>query len=106
MTNILGYERSHRIYFDGDERKFNLWEVKFLSYLRLNKLSDTILNPLAEDSNEETRTSVATKNADAFAELIQCLDDRSLTLVMREAINDGRKALAILREHYSRGSRE
>ena len=40
------------------------------------------------------------KNADAYAELIQCLDDRSLTLVIREAANDGRKALSILREHY------
>ena len=35
-----------------------------------------------------------------FAELVQCLDNRSLSLVIREANNDGRKALRVLREHY------
>jgi len=41
------------------------------------------------------------KNAEAFAELIQCLDDRSLSLVIRDAMDDGiRKALQILRDHY------
>lgn len=94
MSNILtGYGPSPRLIFDGDERKFELWEVKFLGYLRLKKL-DTIFTPLAEDANEQARTADTTKNADAFAELIQCLDDRSLTLVIREAANDGRKALA------------
>ena len=98
-NNITGYGPSARLIFDGDERKFELWEIKFLGYLRLKKL-DAILTPLAEDANEEARAADATKNADAYAELIQCLDDRSLTLVIREAANDGRKALSILREHY------
>ena len=40
------------------------------------------------------------KRASAFAKLVQCLDDRSLSLVIREANNDGRKALKVLREHY------
>ena len=31
---------------------------------------------------------------------MQCLDDRSLALVIREARDDGRKALTVLREHY------
>ena len=33
--------------------------------------------------------------------LIQLIDDRSLALVMREAKDDGRKALGILRNHYA-----
>ena len=37
----------------------------------------------------------------AFAELIQFLDDRSLSLVTRDAYDDGRKALHILKEHYA-----
>ncbi|RUS77175.1 hypothetical protein EGW08_015062 [Elysia chlorotica] len=41
------------------------------------------------------------KNADLYAELIQVLDDRSLSLEMRKAENDGRKDFKILREHYS-----
>ena len=41
------------------------------------------------------------KNANLYhAELIQVLDDRSLSLVMREAPNDGRKAFKILKDHY------
>ena len=35
-----------------------------------------------------------------FAEIVQCLDNRSLTLVMRDAKDDGRKPIEILREHY------
>ncbi|XP_073671661.1 sialoadhesin-like [Paramisgurnus dabryanus] len=41
------------------------------------------------------------KNAKAYAELIQFLDDKSLMLVMREAADDGRAAMKILREYYA-----
>ena len=81
------------MFFDGDERKYEQWEVKFLGYMRLQKLKDTILP-------SETPPDVG-KNEEAFAELIQFLDDRSLSLVMRDAVDDGRKALAILRNHYA-----
>lgn len=46
-----------------------------VGYLHLKKLSDTILTPLADDAEANTRPTDATKNADAFGELIQCLDD-------------------------------
>ena len=42
-----------------------------------------------------------TKNEEAFAELIQLLDDRSLSLVMRDAKDDGRRALRILQARYA-----
>ena len=71
-TNVTGYGPSARLIFDGDEKKFELWEIKFLGYLRLKKL-DAILTPLVEDANETVRAAGATKNADAFAELIQAL---------------------------------
>ena len=45
-----------------------------------------------EDVSAET-------NEIAFAELIQYLDERSLTLVMREALDYGRKAWKILKKH-------
>ena len=48
----------------------------------------------------ESEEPNAAKNADVYAELIQVLDDRSLSLVMREATDDGKKAISILREHY------
>ena len=58
------------------------------------KLKDTIT--AAEDTDID-----AAKNEEAFAELIQFLDDKSLALVMRDAQDDGRKALKILRAHYA-----
>ena len=44
----------------------------------------------------------APKKADAFAELVQCLDDRiSLSgRVIREAKGNGERALEVLRRHY------
>ena len=86
--------RYGRLCFDGDERKYEQWEIKFLGYMRLQKLKDTIVG----SENDEID---ADKNAEAFAELIQFLDDKSLSLIMRDAIDDGRKALSILREHYA-----
>ena len=41
------------------------------------------------------------KNEDAFAELNQFLDDKILSLVMKDAQDDGRVALKILRAHYA-----
>ena len=43
----------------------------------------------------------AAKNEETFAKLIQFLDVKSLALVMRDAQDDGRKALKILHAHYA-----
>ena len=102
MTNATptGYGPRHRgLIFDGDESKNELWEIKFLCYMRLRKLSDTI-DPSSDDARGELTAADEANNADAFAELIQCLDDRSLSLIMREVRDVGRKALGIIREHY------
>ena len=40
------------------------------------------------------------KNANVFVKLIQSLDNSSLSLVMRDARDNGRKVLRILRKHY------
>ena len=55
-------------------------------------LKDTILS--MDDRNP-------VKNEECYAELIQFLDDKSLSLVMREAADGGSKALEILRCHYA-----
>ena len=85
--------RFERFIFDGDERKYEEREIKFLGYMRLQKLKDVLVS---ESWDEETNAS---KNEEAFAELIQFLDDKSLALVMRDVTDDGRKALQILRTH-------
>ena len=98
--SLTGYGPSHnlgrysRLVFDGDERRYEQWEVKFLGYLKLRKLKATILAPENEEIDED-------KNEEAYAELIQCLDEKSLSLIMRDAADDGRKALTILRDHYA-----
>lgn len=91
--------RWSRLLFDGDENKYELWETKFLGHLRLQGLKEAILRvPVTEDEEELLRNEA--KNEEAYAELIQFLDDKSLSLVMREAPDDGRAALLILRNYY------
>ena len=82
-----------RLVFDGDESKYELWETRFLGYLQTLKLKKIIL-PSEEEPDEG-------KNEECYAELIQLLDDTSLSLVMRDAAGDGRKALKILQDHYA-----
>ncbi|KAK3716455.1 hypothetical protein RRG08_057378 [Elysia crispata] len=99
-TNIaLGYgprsSRTLRILFDGDERNFSLWETKFLGFMRIRNLQ-AVFKDLDTDHIEVDES----QNEEAYAELVQVLDDRCLSLIIRDAKNDGRKALKILRNHY------
>ena len=92
MTDLAstGYGPRCRLIFDGDEEKYELWEVKFLGHLRIQKLHGVL----------SAGTPDPDKNARVYAELVQLLDDTSLSLVIRDAKDDGKKALEILREHY------
>ena len=71
-TILTGYGPSNQwqnLIFDGDERKFEVWETKILGYVKLRKLKETLVG--TDDVNND-------KNETAFAELIQFLDERSL----------------------------
>ncbi|RXN38177.1 myosin heavy fast skeletal muscle-like protein [Labeo rohita] len=92
--------RWNRLCFDGDEKNYELWETKFLAHLRLLDLKTTILSG-APAEDDKGAAEDASKNEEAYAVLIQLLDDKSLSLVMRDAADDGRKALQILRDHYA-----
>ena len=70
-----------------------------MGHLRLQGLKDVILNEPTTEEEDELQQD-ARKNAEAYAELIQFLDDKSLSLVMRDAADDGREALQILRDYY------
>lgn len=87
--------------FDGSEDKYDLWETRFLSRLHILKLKDTILRAPAGDADETAIATDAARNADCYAQLVNSLDDKSLSLIRHDAADDGRKALKILREHYS-----
>ncbi|TWW54261.1 hypothetical protein D4764_0182720 [Takifugu flavidus] len=86
-----------RLCFDGDERNYELWETKLLAHMRLLGLKETLLNEPAADNVEAD----ILKNEESYAEMIQFLDDKSLSLIMREAADNRRKALKILRDHYA-----
>lgn len=86
--------------FDGSEDKYDLWETRFLSCLHTLKLKETILHE-PTDANAEQLAEDRRKNADCYAELVRLIDDKSLSLIRHEAADDGRKALKILKEHYS-----
>ena len=77
--------------YDGDEERYEQWEVKLLAYIRLRKLKKVVLVENGDPA----------KNEEAFSEIVQFLNDRSLSLIMRDAKDDGYKALNILREHYA-----
>ena len=92
---LKGYGPTHgrsHLMFDGEESSFEQWEVKFLAHLSLRKLKKTILGQGHIDPS---------KNEQAYSEMVQFLDSRSLSLIMRDAPDDGYKALQILREHYA-----
>ena len=87
-----GNPATRSLYFDGDEAKYEMWEERMIGYMKVKNLKEVIL--------PGTIASVDRKEQ-CYAELIQFLDERSLCLVMREAKDDGRRALEILRQHYA-----
>eukprot|EP00794_Sanderia_malayensis_P001265 gene1265-1395_t len=72
--------------FDGNEKRFELWETKLLGYMKLKKLKHGCA------THDKITAEV---NETAFAEVIQFLDERALTLVVREAKSDVTKAWKI-----------
>ena len=89
-----GYGSSKsRLYFHGDPDKFEQWEEKFMGYLKIKKLKD-IVTSTADNVD-------ADRNEEVYAELILVIDEKSLALIMRDAKDDGRKAMKLLREHYA-----
>ncbi|XP_057679455.1 uncharacterized protein LOC130907930 isoform X2 [Corythoichthys intestinalis] len=83
-----GTSRLPRLAFDGDEAKYELWETKMLGHFHLIGLKKTVL---VGPTTEAERENDEMKNADAYAEMIQLLDDKSLSLIMRDAPNDAQE---------------
>ena len=103
MTTSTGYglsrrdnvSRWSRLLFDGDETKYEIWETKFLGYLHTLGLKVAIL--CKNLNGYETDTE---RNEEAYNELIQFLEEKSLSLIMREVSDNRREALRVLRDHY------
>ena len=98
----IGYgtsSREHHLMFNGDERQYEQWETRFLGYLKIKKLKDVVA-PLPGTAAVDD----ASLNEQVYAELCQFLDSTSMQLIMRDAKDDGKAALKILREHYTLGA--
>ena len=90
-TAVIGYGPGRAPVFTGDGEQYEMWELRFRAFLRLHKLHKVV------ESDEEI---LVDQNAEVYANLVQVLDDKSLNLIIRDAQNDGRKGLKILKEHY------
>ena len=105
MTNrrSIGYGTSTReshLMFNGDERQYEQWETRFLGYLKIKKLKDVVAPLPGTDEVDDPSL-----NEQVYAELCQFLDSTSMQLIMRDAKDDGKAALKILREHYAGSSK-
>ena len=99
-ASTTGYAqpRSTRLLSDGCEDRYELWETKFMGHLRVQKLHG-VMN---QNGSEE---GYAENNALIYAELVQLLDDKSLSLIMRDAKDNGKGAIKILRDHFMGSSK-
>ena len=70
--------------------------------MELSGLREVILeDPQIAQGEAEVLEEDEAKNGETCAELVQCLDNKSLSLVMRDASSDGRKSLEILLKPYA-----
>ena len=99
-SSSIGYGPRHRILFDGDEHKYELWEVKFLGFMKIRGLDAVLKNIPIDEESDDTAEIDEGKSEEVYAELVQVLDDTSLSLIIRDAENNGRSAIRILRRHY------
>ena len=51
-SSLTGYGPRRALIFDGDEAKYELWEVKFLGYTRLQKLHVVVTPKDDEETGE------------------------------------------------------
>ena len=86
-VNLTGYGPRRTLLFDGDESKYELWEVKFLgsctTWLSQRKVK--------RQPPTQKKGQVRSLNGSSVW---------TTELVIREENNDGRGARKVLREHY------
>ena len=76
-----GYGPRSKLMFSGQETDYDLWEIRMLAYMRLQDLKKVI--------QPSTTAADAALNEKAYAELVMLLDEKSLSLIMTDAVDDG-----------------
>ena len=89
---LIGYGPNAHLLFSGDAEDFDRWSVKFKGMIRLQGLNNTLDGTENPPSGEN--------NAKLYALLVQCLDDKSLDIIIRDADNQGKEAYDMLVTHY------
>ena len=92
---------ARHLFFNSEDSNYELWEIKMISYLRLQKLHEVVVD--TDDAilrSDPTEAADIEKNKKVFATLVQFLDYQALKLIIRDAKNNGRHSLQILRDHY------
>ena len=100
-TSSTGYGPSarSRLYFDGNQQSYTIWETRFINYLYTQDRA--VYKAILPKGDDDDDSDFPTKNRTAYAELVQVLDERSLQLIMNDAKDNGRDALKVLRQHYA-----
>ena len=78
--------------FSGEEDDFAYWSEKFEGYMHTKKLRGQLLG--TEASNNDEKYNI-------WAELVQCLDKRSIMMLKSECKGDGPEAWKLLAAHFS-----
>ena len=73
-VNSTGQPRKNNLVYNGDPDTYELWKIKFVSYLKLRDL---------DGKSDGNGTVSVDKNALVFAELVQLMDDSSLSLIIK-----------------------
>ena len=94
LPSLKGYG-TQAVVFSGEAQDYELWSIKFKGLIRLHNLHAEL----------DGTTNDAEKNAKIFAYLVQCLDDNSINLIIRDCENLGREAFKLLTDHYMGGTK-
>ena len=85
-------EKRRCLQFSGEEDDFAYWREKFEGYMHTKKLRGQLLG--TEASNNDEKYNI-------WAELVQCLDKRSIMMLKSECKGDGPEAWKRLAAHFS-----
>ena len=105
-ANLTGYGPRVRLLFSGNADDFDVWETRFMAHLTTKGLKHAATTVMEIKKDSENKDIVVAKEPSdeerekLYCEIVQYIDTTSLQLVMRDAMDDGTKAMEILRNHY------
>ena len=90
---LMDIQKRNWLQFSGADDDFGYWSEKFEAYMHTKKLREKLIGDV-ECSNDVEKYSI-------WAELVQCLDKRSVLMLKADCKGDGAAAWKVLRAHFS-----